>query len=315
MKKVYIGQSQLMVSPLAFGGNVLGWTINQKKSFEVLDAFVAGGGNFIDTADIYARWATGIGGESETIIGEWMRQRKNRKHIILATKVGMDMGGNKTGLAKKYILKAVDESLMRLQTDYIDLYQSHKDDERTPVEETLEAYQLLIQAGKIRYIGASNYSAKRLNAALEAAQKYNLPAYVSLQPHYNLMERKVFETEIEKICLDNKLGVINYFPLASGFLTGKYRSEKDTGKSVRGGGLTKYLNQRGFNILKALDSVADKHACKPASIALAWYLARPCITAPIASATSPEQLKDLLIAPGLRLSAEDLELINSCSAY
>lgn len=315
MQKRKLGNSELVVSPLAFGGNVLGWTIHEKTSFEVLSAFADAGCNFIDTADIYARWATGLGGESEIIIGNWMRHRNNRKDIVLATKVGMDMGANKIGLSKKYILKAVDDSLKRLQTDYIDLYQSHKDDEKTPVEETLEAYQLLIKAGKVRFIGASNFSPKRLQEALDISKKYNLPRYESLQPHYNLCERKAFETETEQICLDNQLGVINYFPLASGFLTGKYRNENDLRKSIRGAGVSKFMNQKGFKILDAMDDIALKHKCKPVSVCLAWYMARPSITAPIASATSTDQIKDLIRSISLQLDKEDIELLNSCSSY
>ncbi len=315
MQRIKLGKSELLVSPLAFGSNVLGWTINEKISFEVLNYFADAGFNFIDTADIYPRWATGVGGESETIMGNWMRHRNNRKEIVLATKVGMDMGANKIGLSKKYILKAVDDSLMRLQTDYIDLYQSHKDDEKTPIEETLEAYQILIKAGKVRFIGASNFSAKRLQEALDISKKYNLPRYESLQPHYNLCERKTFETELEQICLDNNIGVINYFPLASGFLSGKYRNENDLGKSIRGGGVSKFMNPKGFKILDALDVIALKHKCKPVSVCLAWYMARPSITAPIASATSSEQIKDIIRSASLFLDKEDIELLNSCSSY
>lgn len=315
MEKRRLGNSDLMVSPMAFGGNVLGWTINETQSIEVLNAFVDSGCNFIDTADVYSRWASGIGGESELILGKWMRQRKNRKEIILATKVGMDMGDNKVGLSKKYILKAVEDSLKRLQTDYIDLYQSHKDDEKTPIEETLDAYQQLIKDGKIRTIGASNYSSERLQEALDTSKKYNLPRYECLQPHYNLLERKQFEEQIEKICLENNLGVINYFPLASGFLSGKYRSEADFNKSIRGSSLGKYLNEKGKKILNALDELAAHHKTKPASVTLAWYMARKSITAPIASATSVSQLKELLQAITLTLSVDEINFIDSCSMY
>jgi aryl-alcohol dehydrogenase-like predicted oxidoreductase len=310
-----LGTSQLFVSPLAFGGNVIGWTITEQQSFDVLNAFVASGCNFIDTADIYCRWATGEGGESETIIGKWVKQKKNRKDIILATKVGMDMGNGKTGLSKKYILKAVDDSLKRLQTDYIDLYQSHKDDERVPIEETLEAFQKIIKEGKVRYIGASNFSVTRLQEAITISKKYNLPHYQCIQPHYNLCERKLFEEELETFCVTNKLGVINYFPLASGFLTGKYRTENDLGKSVRGGGVGKFMNQKGFLIIDTLSALADKHSCKIASVVLAWYMARSSITAPIASATSSQQLKELVAAIHIKLDASDIEKINACSTY
>jgi aryl-alcohol dehydrogenase-like predicted oxidoreductase len=310
MQKRQLGNSTLMVSPLAFGGNVFGWTINEKTSFEILDGFESAGFNFVDTADVYSRWASGIGGESETIIGSWMKKRNNRKNMIVATKVGMDMGNEKIGLSKKYILKAVEDSLKRLQTDHIDLYQSHKDDEKTPVEETLDAYQQLIKEGKVRYIGASNFSAKRLQDALDASRKYSLPRYESLQPHYNLCERNLFEGDLEKICLDHKLGVIPYYSLAAGFLTGKYRSESDSSKSVRGRGASKYLNEKGFKILKALDEISAKHKTKPASVSLAWLLAGPSVTAPIASATSLAQLKDLANATGLKLDQQDIDLLN-----
>jgi aryl-alcohol dehydrogenase-like predicted oxidoreductase len=314
MEKRKLGNSDLLISPLVFGGNVLGWTIDEKKSFEVLDAFVANGLNMIDTADVYARWATGNGGESETIVGSWLKKRNNRNKVIIATKVGMDMGGGKSGLSKKYILKAVEDSLKRLQTDHIDLYQSHKDDEATPMEETLDAYQQLIKEGKIRFIGASNFSAERLQKALELSKQFNLPKYQTLQPHYNLCERTLFEGPLEKICLDNTLGVINYYPLASGFLTGKYRSDSDLSKSIRGGGVAKFMNDKGFKILKALDDVASQHKTKPATVTLAWYLARPSVTAPIASATSAAQLHDLINATSLKLTAQDIAHIDTCSA-
>ncbi|WP_317898400.1 aldo/keto reductase [Aurantibacillus circumpalustris] len=313
MQKKLLGKTDLLVSPIAFGGNVFGWTINEQTSFEILDAFVASDFNFVDTADMYSRWASGIGGESETILGSWMKKRGNRKEIILATKVGKDMGNGKIGLSKKYILNAVNDSLKRLQTDYIDLYQSHDDDSKTPLEETLDAYQYLIKEGKVRYIGASNYSAERLNLALETSRKYNYPRYQTLQPHYNLMERNIFETDLEKVCLDNKLGVIPYFSLASGFLSGKYRNASDRTKSVRGSVTDKYLNEKGLNVLNALDEVSSKHETKPASVALAWLMARPSITSPIASATTIEQLKDLVNAASIVLDAKDIELLNSSS--
>jgi aryl-alcohol dehydrogenase-like predicted oxidoreductase len=227
----------------------------------------------------------------------------------------MDMGQGKVGLSKKYILKAVDDSLKRLQTDYIDLYQSHKDDEQTSVEETLEAFQILIKAGKVRFIGASNFSKNRLAEAISASEKYSLPRYESLQPHYNLLERKEFETNLEGLCLEKRIGVINYFPLASGFLSGKYRGKEDLNKSIRGGGVSKYMNKKGFSILTTIDLLAKKHASKPASIAIAWYLARPSVTSPIASATSPEQLKDLMQGLNIKLDNEDIQQLDLCSVY
>jgi aryl-alcohol dehydrogenase-like predicted oxidoreductase len=313
MDKRKLGNSDLMVSPLAFGGNVFGWTIPEKTSFELLDEFTEAGFNFIDTADVYSRWASGTGGESETIIGNWVKKRGIRNKVIIATKVGKDMGEGKKGLSKKYILRAVEDSLTRLQTDHIDLYQSHDDDIVTPLEDTLQAYQQLIKEGKIRYIGASNYTASRLQKALDTSKKYNLPRYECLQPHYNLCERNLFEGDLERVCLDNQLGVIPYYSLASGFLTGKYRSEDDSTKSVRGRGALKYLNEKGLKTLKALDDVSDKHKTRPAAVALAWLMARPSVTAPIASATTSEQLKDLMKAANLKLDAGDLEIINKAS--
>lgn len=315
MEKRRLGNSDLFTNPLIFGGNVLGWTLNEKQSFEVLDAFVASGFNMIDTADVYVRWATGNGGESETIIGEWLKKRKNRNSVIIATKVGMDMGNGNIGLSKKHILKSVESSLKRMQTDHIDLYQSHKDDASTPIEETLDAYEQLIKEGKIRWIGASNFSAERLQQSLDISKKHNLPRYQSLQPHYNLYERSIFEGDLEKVCVENQLGVINYYPLASGFLTGKYKSENDLSKSVRGGGVTKFMNDKGFKILDALDEVAARHKATPASVTLAWYMARPSVTAPISSATSVSQVQDLAQAATIQLTQQDIDLIDSCSTY
>jgi aryl-alcohol dehydrogenase-like predicted oxidoreductase len=309
-----LGQSDLYIAPLAFGGNVFGWTINEKQSFTILDQFVASGFNFIDTADVYSRWASGVGGESETIIGNWMKKKGNRRSIVLATKVGMEMGEGKKGLSKKYIIKAVEDSLKRLQTDHIDLYQSHKDDEVTPMEDTLQAYQQLIKEGKVRYIGASNFSAERFAKALEISKKYDLPRYECLQPHYNLCERSGFENGLEKICQENQVGVISYYSLAAGFLTGKYRSEKDLGKSVRGKGAAKYLTPKGEKILKALDEVAANHRVKPATIALAWIMSRRVITAPITSATTSEQLAELTASTSINLRIEEKELLDEASA-
>jgi len=311
-----LGTSTLKVSPLCLGTNVFGWTIDEKTSASILDAFVAAGLNFIDTADIYSTWVPGHkGGESETIIGNWMKRSGNRSKVVIATKVGMEMGQNDKGLSKAYILRAVERSLQRLQTDYIDLYQSHKDDPTTPLEETLEASAQLIKQGKVRVIGASNYTAERLTAALEVSKQQGLPRYESLQPHYNLNERAGYEAALEPLCLEENLGVIPYFSLASGFLTGKYRSEADLSKSPRGQGVKKYLNERGFRILAALDRVAQNLNATPGKVALAWLMARPSITAPIASATTVEQLRDLIDATNLKLDAESIELLNQASAW
>jgi aryl-alcohol dehydrogenase-like predicted oxidoreductase len=313
MNKRKLGNTDLLISNLALGGNVFGWTIDEKKSFEILDAFVAAGGNFIDTANYYSRWGSGKGGESETIIGNWMKQRGNRKDLIIATKVGHDMGEGKKGLSKNYILNAVEESLSRLKTDYIDLYQSHKDDASVSVEEPLEAYKELIEQGKVGFIGASNFTAARFNEALELSARHNLPRYESLQPHYNLCVRDIFEGELEDLCLKYNIGVISYFSLASGFLSGKYRSMADTDKSIRGAGVSKYMNEKGFSLLQVMDDLANKHQVATAAIAIAWLLARPAVTAPIASATSVEQLKELINGTKLQLSRDEITLLNHMS--
>lgn len=317
MEKRQLGESDLQVAPLTLGCNVFGWTIDEQQSFEILDGYVAAGFNLLDTADVYSRWKPGnTGGESETIIGNWLKARGNRSKVIVATKVGADMGQGKKDLSKAYILKAVEDSLKRLQTDYIDLYQTHWDDDTNlPVEETLEAYQQLVQEGKVRWIGASNLSPARLLASLEASKKHGYPAYQTFQPEYNLYEREGFEKEMEGLCLENRLGVISYFSLAAGFLTGKYRSEDDLGKSVRGGGMKKYLNGRGQNILAALDKVAADYQSTPASVALAWLIARPSVTAPIASATSLEQLEALTKSATLKLNDEAISLLNKASEW
>ncbi|WP_306349615.1 aldo/keto reductase [Flavobacterium sp. '19STA2R22 D10 B1'] len=316
MKKVQLGNSDLQVSPITFGGNVFGWTIDQQKSFEILDAFVAAGFNFIDTADVYSRWVPGNeGGESEKIIGNWIKERKNRDQIILTTKVGSDMGNGKKGLKKKYIIQEIEDSLTRLQTDFVDLYQSHYDDLDTPIQETLEAYDTLIKAGKVRWIGASNFSPERLQESLDVSKEMGLPRYQTFQPHYNLYEREVFEKELEKITLDNNLGVINYYALASGFLTGKYRSVEDLKKSARGGGIEKYLDARGLKILDALDKVAAQYNTTPATVSLAWLLNRPSVTAPIVSATSISQLDAIIKAPQLQLDQNSISLLDQASAW
>jgi aryl-alcohol dehydrogenase-like predicted oxidoreductase len=315
MQKRQLGRSALQVAPLVFGGNVFGWTIDEAVSFQLLDAFAASGFNCVDTADVYSRWAAGnSGGESEAIIGKWMKLRGNRDKIIVATKVGSDMGQGKN-ITKKYILTAANDSLKRLKTDYIDLYQTHFDDDITPVEETLEAYAELIRAGKVRVIGASNLSPARLKASLEASVNHGYPRYESFQPHYNLVEREIFEKELEPICVEHGLGVINYWALAAGFLTGKYRTAADLSKSPRGSGVKKYLNARGLGILKALDEVAERYHSTPASVAIAWLIARPSVTAPIASATSIGQLDSLIAATKLELDADAIKRLDAASAW
>src|SRR5271166_1876857 len=291
MKTRKLGGAGLQVAPLALGGNAFGWTADEPTSGKVLDAFVGAGFNFGDTADVYSRWVPGhLGGESETVLGNWLKRSGNRKKVILATKVGIELAPDKKGLSKAYILREVEDSLQRLQTDYIDLYQSHKDDPDTPLEETLEAYAQLIKQGKVRAIGASNYSGARLTEALSVSRQHGLPRYQCLQPHYNLYERAGYEKDLEPVCLAEGIGVIPYFALASGFLTGKYRSENDLAKGPRGQMVKKYLDERGYRILAALDQVAEKLHSTPGKVAIAWLIARPSITAPIASATSVEQL-------------------------
>jgi aryl-alcohol dehydrogenase-like predicted oxidoreductase len=316
MKKRELGNSGIMVSPFCFGGNVFGWTIDEKQSFDILDAFVDSGLEFIDTADVYSKWKPGnTGGESETIIGNWLKRSGKRDNIILATKVGKPMGEGKQGLSKAYITKAVEGSLKRLQTDHIDLYQSHDDDKHTPLEETMSAFTDLIKQGKVRAIGASNFTAARLKEALTTSAANGFARYETLQPEYNLYDRAGYEKELEPVCIDNKIGVITFYSLASGFLTGKYRTEADLAKSARGGGVKKYLNDRGFKILTALDEVAAQHNTTPASVAIAWVIARPGITAPIASATSLKQLHDTTQAVHLDLGTESIELLNKASEY
>lgn len=311
-----LGTSNLQVVPLMLGGNVFGWTVDAPTSFSILDAFVDRGFNFIDTADVYSRWLPGNhGGESETILGQWFKKSGKRDKIVLATKVGMDMGDGKQGLRKKYILEAVEASLKRLQTDHIELYQSHKDDEATPLQETLEAYQQLIQQGKVRIIGASNYKGHRLTQAIELARKHNLPVYQTLQPEYNLYDRQTYEQDLTPVAKKFNLGVIPYFSLASGFLTGKYKTLADTKGKNRGSRVEKYFDERGEKILKALAEVAQDSNAKQASVALAWLLAQPTITAPIASATSTDQLESLFAAVDLKLDATALDKLNQASAY
>jgi len=311
-----LGRSPLQVSPLCFGGNVFGWTADEKTSFSLLDAWLDAGFNFVDTADVYSRWAPGhTGGESETVIGKWFKQSGKRDKVVLATKVGMDMGDGKVGLKAGYIKQAVEDSLRRLQTDHIDLYQAHKDDEATPLDETLEAFASLIKQGKVRAIGASNYSAARLAEALETSQRLGLPRYETLQPLYNLYDRAVFEKDLQPLCEREQVGVINFYALAAGFLTGKYRSEADAAKSPRGANTTrKYLNDRGLKILGALDQAAQRMGATPGQVAVAWVMSRPTVVAPIASATSLDQLRDLVRASRLRLDADTLALLERASA-
>jgi aryl-alcohol dehydrogenase-like predicted oxidoreductase len=311
-----LGKSGLQVSPLCFGGNVFGWTADEATSHSLLDAWVDAGFNFIDTADVYSRWAKGhTGGESETVIGKWLKRSGRRNKVVIASKVGMDMGDGKIGLKPAYIRQAVDDSLRRLQVDCIDLYQSHKDDEATPQEATLEAYARLIESGKVRAIGASNFTAPRLAQALEISHRDGLPRYESLQPLYNLYDRAPFEPELQTLCVDNEVGAIGYFSLAAGFLTGKYRTAEDASKSKRGKGVVdKYLNARGLRILAALDSVASQHRSTPARVALAWTMTRPGVAAPIASATSLEQLRDIMAAVELVLDAESMAQLDAASA-
>ena len=315
MEQRSLGRSGITVPPLLFGGNVLGWTVDKAAAHRLLDCLVELGLNAIDTADMYSTWVPGHqGGESEAVIGDWLAARGGRDKVVIATKVGMKMGNGREGLSRAWIMEEVDASLRRLRTDRIDLYQAHKDDPDTPLEETLGAFADLIKAGKVRAIGASNYSAPRLKAALEASARLGLPRYETLQPLYNLMDRAVFEAELAPLCQAEGIGVINYYALASGFLTGKYRSEADFGKSQRGGGMAKYLNDRGRKVLGALDAVAAELGAKPGQVAIAWLLAKPAVTAPIASATTIEQLEELARAASLRLSGEQVARLDQASA-
>jgi aryl-alcohol dehydrogenase-like predicted oxidoreductase len=305
-----------MVAPLAFGGNVFGWTADEATSFSLLDAFVDAGFNLVDTADVYSRWVPGhSGGESETIIGKWLARSGKRDRIVLATKVGMEMGPAQVGLKPAYIRVAVEDSLRRLQTDHIDLYQSHQDDPATPVEDTLSTYADLIREGKVRAIGASNFTAARLQLALDTSSRLNLPRYQTLQPLYNLVDRAAYEAELEPLCRREQLGVINFFGLARGFLSGKYRSADDAVKSPRGKMIVKdYLNPRGLAILAAVDQVAAELKATPAQVALAWQMARPGLTAPIASATTLAQFAELAAAVKLSLSAAQIAALDAASA-
>ncbi|ESX68194.1 MULTISPECIES: aldo/keto reductase [unclassified Mesorhizobium] len=315
MQKRRLGRTDLSIAPLVLGGNVFGWTADEKTSFDLLDRFVDAGLNAIDTADSYSRWIAGHqGGESETIIGKWMKSRGNRDRVVVITKVGSDMGQGKRDLSAAYIEKAIDASLKRLQVDTVDLYLSHWPDPATPYEETLGAYQKLLDKGKIRYAGASNLDAAQLRAALDVASLRGLPRYEVLQPEYNLYDRSFFDGPLRDLCVAEDIGVITYFSLAKGFLSGKYRSEADLGKSPRGGGVKGYLNARGMRILSALDAVSARHSAKPAEAALAWVMARPGVTAPIASATTLGQLDSLVRAASLQLSPDDIAELDKASA-
>jgi aryl-alcohol dehydrogenase-like predicted oxidoreductase len=315
MNHKQLGRSGLSLPPIMFGGNVFGWTADEAISFALLDRLRDAGLTAIDTADMYSVWAPGHqGGESETVIGNWLARSGARSEMLIATKVGMMTGADGRKLSKPTILAAADASLQRLKTDVIDLYQAHADETDTPLQETLEAFALLIEQGKVRAIGASNYTAPRLKEALETSERLGLPRYQSLQPHYNLVERPGYEAELEPLCVAEHLGVINYFALAAGFLTGKYRNEGDFAASPRGAGVKKYLNPQGKQILAALDDIAARHHATPGQVAIAWLIARPSITAPIASATSTAQLDDLIKAASLTLSPADIDALNHASA-
>ena len=316
MQLRHLGRTGLQIAPIVFGGNVFGWTTDQKRSFELLDAFVDAGFNAIDTADVYSRWVPGHeGGESETLIGRWLRANPaRRQQVLIFTKVGSDMGDEHKGLGRLWIERAVEESLRRLGTDAIDLYQSHRPDPETSYEETLAAYDRLRKAGKIRAFGCSNFDARQLAEAQDSARINDLPAYQTLQPEYNLADRASYDGPLRDLAIQQGLGVITYYSLASGFLTGKYRTEADLGQSPRGGGVRKYLNPRGLRILGALDQVAQKHGTQPGVVALAWLIGREGVTAPIASATSVEQLKSFSAAAALQLSESDRSQLDQASA-
>lgn len=316
MTKFKLGNTDIETSPIVFGGNVFGWTLNEKESFDILDTLLGMGINTIDTANSYSHWVEGnSGGESEIIIGKWMKSRENRSRINIITKVGSGMGQGKRDISESHILKEVEESLRRLQIDEIDLYLTHWDDDKTPVEETLGAYQKLIKAGKVRNIGASNLSPERLNESLEASAKNGLPRYEVFQPGYNLYDRKEYENGVAPICQEHGLGVITYSSLASGFLTGKYRDEEDFNKSVRGGGVKKYLDHRGKKILKALDQISLTRDISQAAVSLAWLIQNPKLTAPIASATSNSQLKSFAEAIRTKLTDGEMKILTKVSEY
>lgn len=311
-----LGKSSIKVAPLAFGGNVFGWSADKDTSLKLLDQFVDAGFNLIDTADVYSIWVPGHkGGESEAIIGEWLAKRGGRDKVVIATKLGIPMAPDKKGLSKSYIATAVEDSLKRLKTDYIDLYQSHRDDPDTPVEETLEAYGRLVKAGKVREIGASNFEAPRLKASLEASARHGYPRYQTIQPNYSLMERGSYEGDLETLCAAENVSCIGYYSLASGFLSGKYRSEADLGKSAaRSTRVKGYLNDKGMKVLAALDDVAKRFSASPAQVALAWLMAKPTVAAPIASATSAAQLSEIMKAATIKLDTAAVEQLDKASA-
>lgn len=315
MEMKILGSSNLRTAPIIFGGNVFGWTANKNESYKLMDQMLDLGINMIDSADVYSRWATGNkGGESERIIGEYLKDRKNREDLIIATKVGssMQQGGDKD-ISEAHIIEAIEDSLKRLKTDYVDLYFTHWDDNKTPVEETLGAYEKLIKQGKVRYIGASNLSPERLQESLDAARTNNLPKYEVFQPEYSLAVRNKYEGKTQQICMDNNLGVTGYFSLASGFLTGKYQSEEDIKGTDREQFLKSYFDERGKKILKALKDISDHHNISQAAIALRWIMQRPGITAPIASASKPEHLQSFKEAMNMELSTEEMEKLNQAS--
>lgn len=315
MQKRRLGRSEIEIAPLVLGGNVFGWTADAATSHRVLDAFIDAGFNAVDTADAYSVWAPGnVGGESETIIGDWLQKRGRRDDVAIFTKVGWELGSDRKGLSARYIVQSIEGSLKRLKTDYVDLYQSHVDDQDTPFEETLGAYARLIEQGKVRAIGASNIEAPRLRDALATSARLGLPRYESVQPPYNLYSRSAFEAELQSLCVEEQVGAISYYGLASGFLTGKYRSEADLAKSARGQGVRKYLNDRGLRILAALDEAASRLGATQAQVALAWLMARPGVAGPIASATSVEQLNDILGAARLTLGADVTAALDAASA-
>ena len=317
MENVQLGNTDLQIKPIFFGGNVFGWTLNEEESFRILDAFLDRGFNAIDTANNYSYWVEGnVGTESERIIGNWLKSRGVRDQVVLATKVGgRNMIQDKPNTTKAHILKEVEDSLLRLQTDYIDLYQTHYDDTETPVEETLSAYSQLIKEGKVRFIGASNFSSERLIESLEKAKLYNLPAYNTLQPEYNLFDRQHFEEFLQPVAEKYNLGVIPYYSLASGFLSGKYRSEEDLEKSVRGNGIKKYLNERGFKILDALETISNRYTISYSAVSLAWLLDQKTVAAPIVSATKESHLDAFVEAVNVQLSHDDIKLLSEASDY